>query len=187
MLIRSLLVGLSLLTATAAQAQHKTPAHRPKSGTDPFAPKAQNARRLPPPKPDTVANAFVTDKLLLAKLDSAMWPKVEEAKTTLKEVHKRWNKGLPKGSQLFVTVRIYREDGQFEHVLGRVDKWVPNRLFTTVASVMTNNDRFKPGQSMATEQANVVDWKIVNADGSEEGNYVKKFLEEYSAAQSGKK
>lgn len=186
MLLRSLLVGLSLLTVAAAQAQHYTPRHKPKSGTDPFAPKAQNARKLPPPKPDTVATAFESDKIRLAKLDSAMWPQIEEAKQTLKEVHKRWNKGLPKGSQLFVTVRVYREDGQFEHVLGRVDKWVPNRFFTTVGSVLATTDRFKPGQSMSTEQTNVVDWKIVHADGSEEGNYVKKFLDEYYAIQSGK-
>ena len=187
MLIRSLLVGLLLLMATAASAQHNTPRHKPKSGTDPFAPKTQNARRLPPPKPDTVATAFDTDKTRLAKLDSAMWPQIEEAKSTLKVVHKRWNKGLPKNSQLFVTVRLYNEKGEFEHVLGRVDKWVPNRLFVTIASVMAVSDKFKPGMSMAFEQTIVVDWKIVSADGSEEGNYVKKFLEEYTAVQSGKK
>lgn len=189
MLIRSLFVGLSLvLTTTVALAQVNIPPHKPKSGTDPFAPPKQNARHLPTPKTDTLqGKVFETDKRRLATLDSAMWPQIEQAKTTLKEVHKRWNKGLPKGSQLFVTIRMYNEAGEFEHVLGRVDKWVPNRLFTTIASVMTVTDRFKPGQSLAFEQSIVVDWKIVNADGSEEGNYVRKFLEEYSAVQAGKK
>ncbi len=187
MLTRSFFVGLMLLsTAFSANAQHQTPRHRPKSGTDPFAPKTQNARKLPPPKPDTVAKAFEADKIRLAKLDSAMWPQIEEAKVTLKEVHKRWNKSLPKGDQLFVTVRLYNEKGEFEHVLGRVDKWVPNRLFVTIASIMTTSNKFKPGMSMAFEQTIVVDWKIVHADGSEEGNYVKRFLEEYTAAQTGK-
>ena len=183
MLIRALFFGLSLvIVAPAAVAQ--TPRHKPKSGTDPFAPKTQNARKLPPPKPDTVAVAFEKDKVRLAKLDSAMWPKIEEARQTLKEVHKRWNKGLPKGTQLFVTVRVYNEKGEFEHVLGRVDKWVPNRLFTTISSVLTTTERYKPGLSMAFEQNIVVDWKLVHANGAEEGNYVKQFLEEYTAVQA---
>lgn len=187
MLIRSLLVGLMLLlAASTAQAQTYTPRHKPKTGTDPFAPKQQNARRLPPPRPDTVANAYEADKIRLAKLDSAMWPKIEEAKESLRiDVHRRWNKSLPKGDQLFVTVRLYNEKGEFEHVLGRVDKWVPNRLFVTIASVMTKSEKFKPGMSMSFEQTIVVDWKITHADGSEEGNFVKKFLEEYTAAQIG--
>ena len=188
MILRSLLFGVSLLTLTANQvlAQTYTPRHKPKSGTDPFAKPQQNARRLPPPRPDTIAAAFESDKVRLAQLDSAMWPQIVEAKATLKEVHKRWNKGLPKGDQLFVTVRLYNEKGEFEHVLGRVDKWVPNRLFVTIASVMTTSDKFKPGMSMSFEQTIVVDWKIVHADGSEEGNYVKQFLEDYTAAQTGK-
>ncbi len=187
MLIRSLLLGLVLMAATSAAHAQNTPRHKPQSGTDPFAPKAQNARRLPPPKVDTLkTTAYETDKIRLAKLDSAMWPQIEEAKQTLKEIHKRWNKSLPKGDQLFVTVRLYNEKGEFEHVLGRVDKWVPNRLFVTIASVMMTSTKFKPGMSMAFEQTIVVDWKIVHADGSEEGNYVRKFLEEYTAVQRGK-
>jgi hypothetical protein len=187
MLIRLLLAGMLVLAYSTAQAQYHTPRHKPKSGNDPFAPKTQNARKLPPPKPDTVAAAFENDKIRLAKLDSAMWPKIEEAKQTLKEVHKRWNKDLPKGDQLFVTLRVYNEKGEFEHVLGRVDKWLPNRIIATISSLMTTTNKFKPGQSLTTEQTNVVDWKIVHADGSEEGNFVKKFLEEYYAIQTGKK
>lgn len=187
LVIRCLLLGLStVLGAGVAHAQ--TPAHRPKSGTDPFAKKSPNAKRLPPPRPDSAdTRAYEADKVKLAQLDSAMWPKIEEAKQTLKEVQRRWNKSLLKNDQLFVTVRLYNDKGEFEHVLGRVDKWVPNRLFVTIASIMTTSTKFKPGMSMAFEQTIVVDWKIVHADGSEEGNYVKQFLEEYTAAQTGKR
>jgi hypothetical protein len=186
MLTRSLLLMLVLLTATPIVLAQNTPRHKPKSGTDPFAPKAQNARKLPPPKPVEIAAAYEPDKEQLARLDSAMWPHIEEAKETLKEVHKRWNKGLPKGDQLFVTVRVYDDKGNFEHVLGRVDKWVPNRLFTTVSSVLSTTKRYQPGQSMAFEQTIVVDWKIEHADGTVEGDRVRKFLEEYYAVQTGK-
>lgn len=175
------LLGAALLPGTAAAQKHLT-----KNGVDPYAKPSPNARRLPPPKPVDVPTAYEADKVKLAQLDSAMWPQIEEAKKTLKEVHRRWNKSLPKGSQLFVTVRVYDDKGNFEHVLVRVDKWVPNRLFGVVSSVLATTQKYQPGQQMNFEETIVVDWRILSADGQTEGDYVSKFLDEYYQAQTGK-
>ncbi len=179
-----LALGLMMASVTTATAQK----HLTKRGIDPFAKTSPNARKLPPPKPvQNLPTAYEADKEKLRQLDSAMYPHIEEAQKTLKDVHRRWIKGLPRTDQVFVMTRAYAPDGSFEHVLVRVDNWMPNRIAGTVASVLATTNRYQPGQQMQFEQTIVVDWKIKHQDGSEEGNYVASFLNDYYAEQTGKK
>ena len=76
------MAGALALPGTSLAQKHLT-----QKGVDPHARASPNSRKLPPPKPVEVPTAYEPDKIRLAQLDSAMWPQVEEAKRTLKEVH----------------------------------------------------------------------------------------------------
>ena len=173
--------ALLLITPRLASAQK----HLSQKGHDPFAHKeTPNNRKLPPPTPTEVHSAYEDNKEKLAKLDSAMAPALDSVRKTLKLVQRRWMKGLPKGDQVFVTTRVYdTKTGQFEHVLVRVDKWMGGRIYGTVSSLLNTTNRYKVGEVMNIDPVIVVDWKIQHADGSEEGNLVSSFLDQYYAIQ----
>lgn len=175
------LAAFGVLNPTGALAQK----HLSRDKKDPFAvPVTPNNRKLPPPTPEQIHAAYEDNKLKLVKLDSAMAPALDTVRKSLKLIQRRWMKGLPKDAQLFVTTRVYdTKTGQFEHVLVRVDKWMGGRIFGTISSVLALTNRYKPGQIMNVDPVIVVDWKIKSADGSEEGNFVAKFLAEYYAIQ----
>ena len=127
----------------------------------------------PPDKPAGVQGLEKT-----AKLEEAIAPYVKKAKETLPRAKKRYLKGLPKSDVFFVTTRI-RDNERFEQVFLRVTSWEGDTIRGVLASDMELLTTHKKGEIITCNVTEVIDWTISKPDGSEEGNFVGKFLDSY--------
>ena len=104
---------------------------------------------------------------------------MKKARATLPQAKKKFLKGLPKGDTFFVTIRLHDPSGPVEQIYVMVESWqgqVINGLLSSDVSVVQTH---KKGERVACQEAEVLDWTIAKADGSEEGNFVGKFLDTY--------
>lgn len=111
------------------------------------------------------------------KIEELIAPYVAQAKKSLPEVKERYRKGLAPGRRLSVTTRIYGPDGKtFEQVFVAVRVWEGNMIQGNLAS-RVNLPNHKVNEPLEVDEREVLDWTIVQPDGSEEGNFVGKFLD----------
>ncbi len=112
------------------------------------------------------------------KFEEAISPYVTKARETLPRAKKRYLKGLRKGEILYVTTRI-RENGKYEQVFVRVTSWEGQTVRGLLASDVSLFANHKRGEDLTCKESEVLDWTISKPDGSEEGNFVGKFLDSY--------
>jgi uncharacterized protein YegJ (DUF2314 family) len=136
-------------------------------------PGPQESPQRPADKPVPAASAEATRKLV-----EAIAPYVKKARATLPQAKKKYLKGLAKGEEFFVTTRIYNPDGKYEQVFLRVTSWEGQTINGVLASD-TSLIHQKRGDAVACKERDVLDWTISKADGTEEGNFVGKFLDTY--------
>ena len=113
----------------------------------------------------------------LTKYDELINPYVQKAQTSLPDAKKRYLNGLEDGQAFFLTTRIYDVDGNYEQIFVRVKKWEDSIINGTIANEINVVKNFSLGQPIQFPETAVLDWLITNPDGSEEGNYVGKFLD----------
>lgn len=127
----------------------------------------------PPDKPVT-ANS---DQL--AKYEAAIAPYVQRARDTLPDAKNRYLGGLSKGEILYVTIRLNDPQGRFEQAFVKVNSWTGSVIKGTLASDMDLVKKYKRGDVLTCRESQVMDWTISKPDGTEEGNFVGKFLDTY--------
>jgi hypothetical protein len=101
---------------------------------------------------------------------------LKEARRTLGQTRQRFLRGLPTDAQLYLTARILNESAVPAPVVVRVNSWEPGR----VAGQMVRLDAEGKPVAIAPaefDEAAILDWAILRANGAEEGNYLGKFLE----------
>ncbi|MET0399737.1 MAG: DUF2314 domain-containing protein [Longimicrobiaceae bacterium] len=101
----------------------------------------------------------------------AVWP----------EARRRFVSGLPDGQTLFVTARLRDAAGRMEQVFVAVDRIEGSRVAGRLWSDITTVAGYQRGQVLTLQEADVVDWMISRPDGSEEGNWMGKFMDAYQA------
>ena len=114
----------------------------------------------------------------LQRFEQASAPYVKQARATLPESKQKFLKGLTKGEIFFVTIRLYGPDLNFEQVFVRVTSWKGQTIRGRLASDTPKIHR-KKGEPVVCNEQDVLDWTISKPDGSEEGNFVGKFLDTY--------
>jgi uncharacterized protein YegJ (DUF2314 family) len=134
---------------------------------------AQLAPNAPPDKPVNVA------KDQARRLEAAINPYIEQARKTYPEAKARYLAGLPKGEAFFVTAKLSDSQGHFEIVFIRVAKIIDGKITGQIANDITLVTSYKRGNEYTLSEADLLDWTISKADGSEEGNVVGKFLDTY--------
>ena len=112
-------------------------------------------------------------------LDAAIAPYVAEAKRTYPVAKEKFATGLPKGQSFFVTTRLYDGSGAFEQVFIAVRKIDDGVIHGKVWSEISRVRGFEFGDPYQFPESDVLDWLITHPDGSEEGNFVGKFLDSY--------
>ena len=113
----------------------------------------------------------------LQKFDSLIAPYVAKARKSLPDAKKKFQKGLKKGEVFFLTIRIYDSDKKYEQVFIRVKEWKGEKISGTIANDLGVVKEYKNGQLVEFTEKEVLDWLISKPDGSEEGNFVGKFLD----------
>jgi hypothetical protein len=112
-------------------------------------------------------------------IEEAIQPYLAQAKATYPEARAKFLAGLPDGQSFFVTTRIRDAAGVYEQVfiaVGAIDEGrVTGRIWNEVRRVQG----FKLGDPYSLPESEVLDWLITHPDGSEEGNFIGKFLDRY--------
>lgn len=105
-------------------------------------------------------------------------PYVEMSRRTYPSAKARFLEGLPAGYTFYVTIPIQDEQAKtFEQVFLRVESISNDTITGKIASETQPSFKYKRGDSVTCKESEVRDWTISNPNGSEEGNYVGKFLD----------
>jgi len=112
-----------------------------------------------------------------AKMNGLIAPYVAQAKASYPQAKQRYLAGLPRGETFFVTVQLVDSANHFEQVFIRVDHIDGTRIEGRIASQIVAVQGYQQGDHYALNEPDLVDWLISKADGSEEGNFVGKFMD----------
>ncbi len=138
----------------------------------------------PPPNPVLAPNAPADRPVDLTgkaarDLDAAVAPYVAEARRTYPAAKARYLAGLPAGHHFFAVTKLTDGTGSIEVVFVSVAGIADGRIRGRIASDIRGVRGFKEGDPYTFPEADLVDWLIARPDGSEDGNVVGKFLDEY--------
>jgi hypothetical protein len=112
-----------------------------------------------------------------AAYDRRLAPYVAKGRATYPAAKKRFLSGLPRGHHFAVKARLKDKSGHFEDCFIGVRKIENGRVFGVVDSQILLVEGYKSGQPVVLPESQVDDWVIVRPDGSEEGNFVGKFMD----------
>lgn len=112
-------------------------------------------------------------------LEKAIAPYVAKAKETYPAARARYLAGLPKGETFFVTTRLHDASGHMEQVFIRVARIDAGKVSGRISSPLQLVTGYRPGQDYTFPESELIDWLIAKPDGTEEGNFVGKFLDTY--------
>ncbi len=115
----------------------------------------------------------------VAKLEAAVAPYIREARQTYPRAKKRFLAGLPPKHSFFLTTRLYDKLGNMENVFIAVDKISGGTVTGKVWTDLHFFPQLRHGDVYSFPEAELIDWLITKPDGSEEGNFVGKFMDTY--------
>jgi hypothetical protein len=108
-----------------------------------------------------------------------MKPHLAEARKTYPEAKRRFAAGLPAQYRFLVTTGLKLPDGKFEQVFILVLTVDEEKQSITGRIAHPRNivETYKLDQIVTLPEVEVIDWTISHPDGTEEGNYIGKFLD----------
>lgn len=112
-----------------------------------------------------------------AEFDSAIAPYVELAQKSYPQAKARFLKGLPNGQAFFLTTRIHDNTGHWEQAFILVSDIKGGEVIGRIASHLLIVKGYQARQQYSFPESDILDWLISKPDGSEEGNYVGKYLD----------
>lgn len=113
------------------------------------------------------------------RVEEAVRPYVEKAKETYPEAKERFLKGLPPKHTFFITTRLRDAAQRFEQVFIAVKEIKDGKIKGLIWSDVRLISGYQHGDSYTFPERELIDWTISRPDGTEEGNFVGKFLETY--------
>lgn len=114
------------------------------------------------------------------EMEKRFEPYIKLARETFPEARKRFLEGLPEGYKFYVTYVLHdHKDKKLEQVFIRVGSIKNGMIYGTIDSDLRTVTSYKTGAPIEVKEQAIRDWTIVAPDGSEEGNYLGKFLDIY--------
>jgi len=110
------------------------------------------------------------------QLDAVIAAPITKARRSLHHIRKRYQSGLASSENLILTARIFDDNGVFEQVFAQVQEWTNDSITAIITSDLDTVREYRKGQAITFSEKHVLDWVILRADGSEEGNFVGKYL-----------
>ena len=127
---------------------------------------------------------FVTSGSVTNDLNVAIIPYVKQAMATYPEAKKRYLQGLPPNHFFQVVTRL-RTDTAFEQVFVAVSSIEGNHITGKIVSDVHGVPGYKWGDLYSFPESELIDWVIVLPNGTEEGNFVGKFLDQWLLEKRG--
>ncbi|HEV7475840.1 MAG TPA: DUF2314 domain-containing protein [Pyrinomonadaceae bacterium] len=141
---------------------------------------AQEPDKLPALAPDAPA-----DKAQLLKsnqekaFDAAIKPYVEQARKTYPDAKQRFLAGLPPKHSFFVTVRLHDSADRWEQVFIAVKEIKDGMITGLIANDIETVSGYAKRDKYSFPESELLDWTMSKPDGTEDGNFVGKFLDTY--------
>jgi len=126
------------------------------------------------PPPDRTVGM---DSAAWACLERAMQPRFAEARRTFPAARSRFAAGLLANHIFSVTTRLRDSTGLREQVFVIVDSLHADTAYGRIASEIEGVTGYRRGQAQVVPMSEVLDWTIVRPNGSEEGNFIGKYLD----------
>ena len=141
---------------------------------------AQQPKPSPTPPPDRPTEVTADE---IKQFEETLKPYIEKARQTYPDAKKRYLAGLPQGQWFSVTTKIYDEQGRFESVFIAVREIKDGVVKGVIASEMNLVTKYKLGEAYSFAEKDLLDWTISHPDGTEEGNFVGKYIESLQKPQ----
>ena len=125
-----------------------------------------------------VDRPFKANAQQLEQYEKAIAPYVAKARSTYPAAKARFIAGLPPGYSFAVRVRLTDRTGRREDSFLTVKKISGDKI-TGVLGAVDLLRSYKKGQTVTVNENQIDNWLILRPDGTEEGNYVGKFLDHY--------
>ncbi len=113
------------------------------------------------------------------QFEEAIRPYVETARKTYPEAKNRFLKGLPPKHTFFITTRLKDKAGRFEQVFIAVREIKDGKVTGLIWSDVHLIQGYQLRDAYTFPENELLDWMISKPDGTEEGNFVGKFLDSY--------
>lgn len=108
---------------------------------------------------------------------------IQQAMKTLPEAKSRFMRKLPRGEELFLTIRIAGKDGNIEQLFVRVREWGVSEVVGDIANTVRYAKGYNKGQQISFGEGDILDWTIRKADGRIEGNYIGRYVDKWLGGQ----
>jgi hypothetical protein len=118
-----------------------------------------------------------------ARFRERIEPYVKQARASYPGARRRYLAGLPAGEKFYVTTQLRNEDGRFEQIFILVQKIEAGVISGRIASDIQVIRGYRRGDVHRVAENEILDWLISRKDGSEEGNFVGKFMDTQSQVQ----
>ena len=112
-----------------------------------------------------------------ARFERAIAPHIARAKASYPAARQRFLAGLPAGQSFFLTTRLVDAKGRQESVFVAIERLQGGQASGRIWNDIQMVEGFKRGDRFTFPESALLDWLITHADGSEEGNFVGKFLD----------
>ena len=111
------------------------------------------------------------------RFDSAIAPYIAQARETYPDARDRFLLGLPPRHSFFVTVHLTDGDGRRETVFLAVDSLARDSAYGQIWNEIQVVEGYRLRDRYVAAEAEIIDWMISRPNGTEEGNFVGKFLD----------
>lgn len=171
MRLRTALVSTLIALACAAVAAAQPP--------QPQQPQQPNRDVYVSPDAPKDQHGDVTTAEEFRKFEEAIKPHVKKARETYPEARKRFLDGLPPKHSFFVTARLSDREGHVEQVFIAVKEIKKGVIKGVIWNDIRLVSGYRHGDVYSFPEGELLDWTITRPDGTEEGNFVGKFLDTY--------
>jgi hypothetical protein len=114
------------------------------------------------------------------ELERAIAPYIAAGRKTYPDAKRRYLAGSVAKNSFYVITKLKSKAGE-ESVFIAVTGVKGDQITGTIASKVLNVAGFKEGDPYTLAERDLLDWMIIRPDGSEEGNVVGKFLDNWNS------
>jgi len=120
-----------------------------------------------------------TQQCVWVAMDRAMQPYIAQARASWPQARRRYLAGLPPRQTFFVTALLVDEQSRREQVFIAVDGIRQGIISGKIWNRVDVVHGYQLGDYYSFPESELRDWLIAKPDGTEEGNFVGKFLDGY--------
>src|SRR2546423_9494270 len=146
-----------------------------------FSPSLSASQSVPQLAPNAPTDSPVqaAQKCIWVAMDRAMQPYIAQARASWPQARQRYVSGLPPRHSFFVTALLVDNQDRREQVFIAVDGIRSGIISGKIWNRVEVVHGYRLGDHYTFPESELRDWLIAKPDGTEEGNFVGKFLDTY--------